>query len=235
MLPSWNSYDFVISGFPFSLLYHNYSSMMHVGQLTYQGISSLAVKRAFPNICYKDGVLIEGGVSLGGMISEVSDLLLLQHWKTRRRQRVRLVRKLRIILWVKGRVAHDACLDGRLGVLETQSTDCLPNASHDAQHTVSCCCSVTESCPTLCDPVDCDTPGFPVLLYHSGFAQTHAHWVSDVIQPFHLLPTASPPALSLSQHQGLFQCVGPLHQVAKVLELQLQHQSFQWIFRTDFL
>ena len=53
--------------------------MMHVGQLTYQGISSLAVKRAFPNICYKDGVLIEGGVSLGGMISEVSDLLLLQH------------------------------------------------------------------------------------------------------------------------------------------------------------
>ena len=57
MLPSWNSYDFVISGFPFSLLYHNYSSMMHVGQLTYRGISSLAVKRAFPNICYKDGVL----------------------------------------------------------------------------------------------------------------------------------------------------------------------------------
>ena len=234
MLPSWNSHDFVIRGFPFSLLCHNYSSMMHVGQLTYRGIPSLAVKRAFPNICYKDGVLIgEGGVSLGGVISEVSDLLLLQHWKTRRPQTVWLVRKLRIILWVKGSVAPNVCLDGRLGVLETQGTDCLPSASHDAQHMVSCC-SVTKSCPTLCDPMDCNTPGFPVLLCLSGFAQTHVHWVSDVIQPSHLLPTSSP-VLSLSQHQGLFKWIGPLHQVAKVLELQLHHQSFQWIFRTDFL
>ena len=65
------------------------------------------------------------------------------------------------------------------------------------------------------------------------FAQTHVHWVSDAIQPFHPLSPPSPPALNLSQHQGLFQWVGSSHQVAKVLELQLQHQSFQWIFRVD--
>ena len=65
------------------------------------------------------------------------------------------------------------------------------------------------------------------------FVQTHVHWVGDAIQPSHPLSSPSPPALNLSQHQGLFQWVGSLHQVAKLLELQ--HQSFQWIFRTDFL
>ena len=65
-------------------------------------------------------------------------------------------------------------------------------------------------------------------------AQTHVHRVSDAIQPFH--PLSSPfPAFNLSQHQGLSQGVSSLHLVAKVLEFQLQHQSFQWIFRTDFL
>ena len=63
----------------------------------------------------------------------------------------------------------------------------------------------------------------------------HVHWIGDPIQPSHPLPSPSPPAFNLSQHQGLFQWVGSSHQVAKVLELQLQHQSFQWIFRTDFL
>ena len=82
----------------------------------------------------------------------------------------------------------------------------------------------------LCDPKDCNTPGFPVLHYLPEFAQTHVHWVDDAIQPSHpLLPTS--PALNFSQNQGLFQWVGSLHQVAKVLELQ--HQSFQWIFRID--
>ena len=77
-------------------------------------------------------------------------------------------------------------------------------------------------------------PGFPVLYYLLEFAQTHVHWVSDASQPCH--PLLSPShALSLSQHQGLFQWVGSFHQVAKVLELQLWHQSFQWIFRIDFL
>ena len=98
-----------------------------------------------------------------------------------------------------------------------------------------CCCLVTQSCPTLCDPMDCRTPGFPVLQHLLELAQTHVHWVSDAIQPSHLLSSPSPLAFNLSQHQGLFQCVSSSHQVAKVLELQLQHQSFQWTPRTDFL
>ena len=63
--------------------------------------------------------------------------------------------------------------------------------------------------------------------------QTLVHWVSDAIQPPHPLSSSSPPALSLSQHQGLFKWVSSLHQVAKVLEFQLQHPSFQWILRID--
>ena len=94
----------------------------------------------------------------------------------------------------------------------------------------ACCCPVTQSCPTLCNPMDCNMPDFPVLHYYPEFAQTHVHWVSDAIQPFHPLSSPFPPALNLCKHQGLFQCVSSLHQVAKVLELQLQHQSFQWIF-----
>ena len=95
--------------------------------------------------------------------------------------------------------------------------------------------SVTQSCPTLCHPMDCSTPGLPVHYQLPGFTQTHVHWVSDAIQPSHPLSSPSLPALNLSQHQGLFQWVSSSHQVAKVLEFQLQHQSFQWIFRTDFL
>ena len=68
-----------------------------------------------------------------------------------------------------------------------------------------CCCSVAKSCPTLCDPVDCCTPGFPVLHCLSEFAQTHVHWVGDAILSSHFLLPASPPTLTLSQHQGLFQ------------------------------
>ena len=63
----------------------------------------------------------------------------------------------------------------------------------------------------------------------------HVHWVSEAIQPSHPLSSPSPPTFNLSQHQGLFKWVSSLHQVAKVLEFQLKHQSFQWIFRTDFL
>jgi len=71
---------------------------------------------------------------------------------------------------------------------------------------VYCCCfSVTKLCPTLCDPMNCSTPGFPVFHYLPVFAQTHVHWVGDAIQPSHPLPSHSPPALNLSQHQGLFQ------------------------------
>ena len=99
----------------------------------------------------------------------------------------------------------------------------------------SACCSVAESYPTLCNPMDFSTPGFPVCYYLLEFPQTHVHWVDDAIQPSHPLLPPSPPPLNPSQHQGLFQWVSSSHQVAKVLELQLQHQSVQWIFRTDFL
>ena len=95
--------------------------------------------------------------------------------------------------------------------------------------------SVTQSCPTLCYQMDCSMPGFHV---HHGLlvlAQTHVHWVGDAIQSFHPLLSPSPPAFNFSQHQGLFQSVSSSHQVAKALELQFQYQSFQRIFRTDFL
>ena len=97
------------------------------------------------------------------------------------------------------------------------------------------CCSVSKSCPTLCDSMDCSTPSFPVLHYLPEFAQTPVHWVGDATQPSYSLSSPSPPALNLSQHQSLFQWVNSSQQVAKVLELQLHHQSFQWIFRVDSL
>ena len=81
----------------------------------------------------------------------------------------------------------------------------------------------------------CSTPGSPVLHHLLQFAQTHIHWVSDTIQPSQSLSPASPLAVNLCQHQDLFQWVSSSHQVAKVLELQLKHQSFQWRFRVDFL
>ena len=94
--------------------------------------------------------------------------------------------------------------------------------------------SVTQSCLTLCDPVNCSTPGLPVHQLPES-TQTYVHWVGDAIQPSHPLSSPSPPSLNLSQHQGLFQWVSSWHQVAKVLESQLQHQSFQWTPRTDLL
>ena len=95
--------------------------------------------------------------------------------------------------------------------------------------------SVALLCLSLCDPIDCSMPNFPVLHRLLELAQTHAHWVSDAIQPSHPLLSPSPLAFNLSQHQCLFQWVSSLHHVAKVLKFQLQHQFFQWIFRTDFL
>ena len=95
--------------------------------------------------------------------------------------------------------------------------------------------SVTQSCQTLCDPMDCSMPGFSVLPYLPEFAQTHVHWVGDAIQPSHPLSSPPLPAFNLSQHQGLFQWVSSSQQVAKIWEFQLQHQSFQWTPRTDFL
>ena len=87
--------------------------------------------------------------------------------------------------------------------------------------------SVTQSCPTLHDPMNCSTAGLPVHHQLPEFTQTHVHRVSDAIQPSHPLSSPSPLALNPSQHQSLFQWVNSLHEVAKVLEFQLQHHSFQ--------
>ena len=96
----------------------------------------------------------------------------------------------------------------------------------------NCCCSVAKSCPTLCDPMNCSMTEFPVLHHLPEFAQAHIHWchptISSSVVPFSSCPQSF-------QHQGLFQWVSSLYPEAKVLELQLRHQSFQWIFRVDFL
>ena len=93
----------------------------------------------------------------------------------------------------------------------------------------------SQSRPTLCDPMDCSMPGFPVHHQLPELAQIHVHQVSDAIPPSHSLLALSPPALSLSQHHGLFQWVSSSHQVVKLLEFRLQHQSLQRVFRIDFL
>ena len=95
--------------------------------------------------------------------------------------------------------------------------------------------SVTQSCLTLCDPMDCSTPGFPVHHQLLELTQTHVHHVSDAIQPSHSLSSPFPPSFNLSQPQGLFKWVSSWYQVAEVLESQLQNQSFQWTLRTNFL
>ena len=97
------------------------------------------------------------------------------------------------------------------------------------------CFSVLKSCPTLCNPMNHCTPGLPVHHQLLESTQTHVDWVSDAIQPSHPLLSPSPTSRNLSQHQGLFKWVSSLHQMAKVLEFQLQHQSFQWTPRTDLL
>ena len=114
----------------------------------------------------------------------------------------------------------------------------IPPHSPHLQGQIACTVqfsSVAQSCLTLCDPMDCSTPGFPVHHQLPELTQTHVHWVSDASQPSHPLSFPSPPTFNLFQHQSLFQWDSFSYQVAKVLEFQLQHQSFQWLFRTDFL
>ena len=95
--------------------------------------------------------------------------------------------------------------------------------------------SVALSCSILCDPINCSTPSLPVHHQVLEFTQTHVLWVGDNIQPSHPLSSPSPPSLNLSQDQALFKWVSSSHQVAKVWEFQLQHQSFQRNPRTDLL
>ena len=95
--------------------------------------------------------------------------------------------------------------------------------------------SVAQSYLTLCDPKECSMPGLPVHQQLPEVTQTHVHQVSDAIQPSLPLSSSSPPVFYFSHHQGLFQWLGFLHQMTKVLEVKLRHQSFQWILRTELL
>ena len=106
--------------------------------------------------------------------------------------------------------------------LVKQFSHCLRRSHNSVQFR---CLVVSSSLWSM----DCNTPGLPVHHQLPEFTQTHVHWVGDAIQPSHPLLSPSPPAFNLSEHQGLFKWVSSSHQVAKVLE------SFQWIFRTDFL
>ena len=129
------------------------------------------------------------------------------------------------ILWIQGNTPYTVIIslrDGR-SVLTLKATPKI--LSYEIfKRSVS---SVSQSCPTLCEPMDCSMPDFTVHHQLPELAQTHVHRVSNAIQPSHPLLSPSLPAFNLSKHQGLFQGVSSLHQVAKVLELQLQHQSFQ--------
>ena len=101
-----------------------------------------------------------------------------------------------------------------------------------------CCCSVAQSWLTLCDPMGCSIPGFPVHCQLLEIVQTHVHWVRDAFQPFHPLSPSSLPAFNLSLHQGLFQWVGTLHKGAKVLSFSISpsnEYSGLISFRIDWL
>ena len=98
-----------------------------------------------------------------------------------------------------------------------------------------CECVCAQSCLALCDPEGCSASGLPVHHRLPELTQTHVHWVGDAIQPSHPLLSPFPPTFNLSQHQSLFKWISFSHHVAKGLELQLHHQSCQWMFRTDFL
>ena len=150
--------------------------------------------------------------------------------------------------WRKGESFHTFC--GSQGNNTTQSSFCfrqlclgglerrvsletynlgqrgqLFTSKYKFVYTHCCCCSVTKLCPTLCHPMNCSMPGFPV--HHQLVELALVHWVGDAIQLSHPLSFSSPPAFNLSQHQGLFQWVNSSHEVARVLEFQLQHHSFQ--------
>ena len=138
-----------------------------------------------------------------------------------------------------------ACEVDSIMIPFSQMKDCAMNTLQEASQLVSALprsalcvqfSSVAQSCLTLCDPMNHSTPGLPVHHQLREFTQTHVQWVRDAIQPSHTLSSPSPPALNLSQHQGLFNWVSSSHQVAKVLEFQLlQYQSFQWTPRTNLL
>ena len=110
---------------------------------------------------------------------------------------------------------------GKEIVTQLQESQRVPNRINPRKNTPVQFSSVTQSCPTLCNPMNCSTPGLPVHHQLLEFTQTHVHRVSDAIQPSYPLLSPSPPAPNPSQHQGRFQWVNSLHEVAKVLKFQL--------------
>ena len=137
----------------------------------------------------------------------------------------RIIKHLETMCWIKAHNSH-SLPKWKLLFMHTSVSPSLTTHQYS---------SVAQSCLTLCDPMNHSMPGFHVHHQILEFTPTHVHRVSDAIHPSHPLSSPSPPALNLSQYQGLFKWVSSSYQVAKVLEFQLQHQSFQWIFRTDFL
>ena len=142
----------------------------------------------------------------------------------------------RLLIWVPGyqTPTHRSCFPWFVfhscSTWHTIPASCSP----DGPSGTGCCCSVAQLCLTLCDPMDCSTPGFPGPHHVPEFVWVHVHCIHDAVQPSHPLAFSSPSTLKLSQHQGLFQWVVCAQQMTKTLELQLQHQFFQWIFRVDF-
>ena len=119
--------------------------------------------------------------------------------------------------------------------LSCMQKKCLINDDYQKFDHHRCCCLVTKSWPTLCDPIDCSIPGSSVFHYLPEFVQIHGHWVSDAIQPSHPLLPATSFAFNLSQHQG-FSNELVLHiRWPKYWSINFSIQSFQWIFRVDFL
>ena len=116
---------------------------------------------------------------------------------------------------------------GHVWIHDPKEARLIPHDQQSIQNFPNAFSSVIQSYPTLCNPIDRSTPGFPGHHQPLELTQTHVHLVSDAIQPSHPLSTPSSLALCLSQHQGLFQRISSSHRVAKVLELQLQHQTFQ--------
>ena len=114
----------------------------------------------------------------------------------------------------------DACGHTKEGILDSSKPNSKSHSWNSSRRTCAhiprhfCFCSVAQSCPTLWNPMDCNTPGFPVLHYLLEIAQNHIHWVSDAIQPSPPLSSPSPPTFNFYQHQGLFQWVSSSHQVA---------------------
>ena len=131
---------------------------------------------------------------------------------------------------VKGKRTSYLHSDTSCTTAEQGQNNCSESESCSVQ-----CNPVAQSCPTLCDPMNCSTPGLPVHHQLPEFTQTHVHQVSDASQPSHPLASPSPPAPNPSQHQSLSQWANSSHEVAKVLEFQLQHHSFQRNTRADLL